>query len=201
MAPRMRGCCGRAATRCSRASALDLDAALPDRQNQTGSSGMTAHCGHGLIVSGMGRAAPTRARAVCALPGAPWPPSRTRSGFRPRWEQDYPAIRAEAAQGGATIYVGDEVASAGVRPAANIISAITPEGKLRSTPSPALDAVRAFRLHRRGVEERRAQPDRESRVRIPNDLRRTAEKRWAASSGSRPRLDILGPSPGAVAAW
>jgi hypothetical protein len=79
------------------------------------------------------------------LPGHP---SRTRSGFRLRWEQDYPAIRAEAAQGGATIYVGDEVASAGVRPAANIISAIMPEGKLRSTPSPALDAVKAFRLHR-----------------------------------------------------
>jgi transposase len=70
-----------------------------------------------------------------------------------RWrEQDYPAIRDEAAQVGATIYFGDEagirsdyhsgttwapvgqtpvVTSTGARYAINMISAITPKGKLR----------------------------------------------------------------------
>jgi transposase len=70
-----------------------------------------------------------------------------------RWrEQDYPAIRDEAAQVGATIYFGDEagirsdyhsgttwapvgqtpvVASTGARYSVNMISAITPQGKLR----------------------------------------------------------------------
>ena len=69
-----------------------------------------------------------------------------------RREQDYPTIRDEAAQAGATIYVGDEagirsedhsgttwapigqtpvVSSTGARYSLNMISAITPQGKLR----------------------------------------------------------------------
>lgn len=73
-------------------------------------------------------------------------------------EQDYPTIRDEAAQAGATIYVGDEagirsdyhsgttwapigqtpvVSSTGARYSLNMISAITPKGKLRSPPSRA----------------------------------------------------------------
>ena len=81
-----------------------------------------------------------------------------------RWrEQEYPAIRDEAAQLGATIYFGDEagirsdyhsgttwapvgqtpvVTSTGARYAVNMISAITPKGKLRfSTFTGTMDAA------------------------------------------------------------
>jgi transposase len=89
-----------------------------------------------------------------------------------RWrEQDYPAIRDEAAQVGATIYFADEagirsdyhsgttwapvgqtpvVNSTGARYAVNMISAITPKGKLRfCTFTGTLDAEKFIAFCRR----------------------------------------------------
>ena len=51
-------------------------------------------------------------------------------------------IRAEVPQARATIYLGDDVASTGVRHAVNIISAIVPKGKLQPKPLPELEAVK-----------------------------------------------------------
>ncbi len=89
-----------------------------------------------------------------------------------RWrEQDYPAIHEEAAQAEATVYFGDEagirsdyhagtawapvgqppvVNSTGARHAVNMISAITPKGKLRfSTFTDTLDADKFITFCRR----------------------------------------------------
>jgi transposase len=93
-----------------------------------------------------------------------------------RWrEQDYPAIRDEAAQVGATIYFGDEagvrsdyhsgttwapvgqtpvVTSTGARYAVNMISAITPKGKLRfSTFTGTMDAAVFIAFCRRLIHD------------------------------------------------
>jgi transposase len=93
-----------------------------------------------------------------------------------RWrEQEYPAIRDEAAQLGATIYFADEagirsdyhsgttwapvgqtpvVTSTGARYAVNMISAITPKGKLRfSTFTGTMDAAVFIAFCRRLIHD------------------------------------------------
>ena len=113
---------------------------------------------------------------------------------RPWCEQGYPVIRAEVPQAGATIYLGDDVASTGVRHAVNIISAIVPKGKLQPKPLPALEAVKPSDSTDEMWIERRAQPDRESRVRNADDLRRRPEN--ALCRLRRSRLELL-----SVAGW
>ena len=111
---------------------------------------------------------------------------------RPWCEHGYPVIRAEAPSSRATVYLGDEFASTGVRHAVNIISAIVLKGKLRPKPRPALEAVKPSTDEM--WIERRAQPDRESRVRNADDLRRKPEN--ALCRLRRSCLEVL-----SVAGW
>ena len=100
-------------------------------------------------------------------------------------------IRAEAAQAGATIYFGDEVASTGVRHAVNIISAIVPKGKLHSKPLPALEAVKPSDSTDEVWIERRAQPDRESVSAVRMTYDESLRMRCAAFSAPASSCSLL----------
>ncbi len=131
-----------------------------------------------------------------------------------RWrEQDYPSIRAEAAQVGATIYFGDEagirsdyhsgttwapvgqtpvVTSTGARYAVNMISAVTPQGKLRfSTFTGTLVAEKFIAFCRRLLHD---DPAPVFLIVDGHPVHRSrAVREFADSTGGRLRLFFLPP--------